>query len=187
MPVNPLLLSALRRNLQLLGAALVLLVLVVLHLSLFQPTQARYARALQALGGADAVLDPDQGPVSMPPRVFALVAENAMPAAELDQRSASGQLTTLMLEDLSGMASRSGLAVTLSEPGVISPFPTRVEARVHLKVRGDYREVIAFLEAMEASGRLYDLERYAISDFGSDLQLEVWVVRMLLKQSGATR
>lgn len=187
MPVNPILASALRRNAQLFGAALVLLVLVVLHLVVFQPTQQRYAKALHALGGVDAVLDPDQGPPPVPPRVFAMIAENAMSEADVTQRSASGQLATMMLEDLSGLASRSGLAVTLSEPGVTTPLPTRVEARVHLKVRGDYRELVLFLEAMERSGRLYDVERYAISDLGPELQMELWVVRVILKQKGATK
>lgn len=187
MPVNPLLTSVLRRNAQLLGAALVLLMLVVLHFLVFQPTERRYAKALKALGGVDAMLDPDQGPPPIPPRVFALIAENAMPEDEVTRRSASGQLTTMMLEDLSALASRSGLTVTLSEPGVITPLPTRVEARVHLKVRGDYRELVAFLQAMESTDRIYDLERYQISALGRELQIELWAVRVVLKQTPAAR
>lgn len=187
MPVNPMLESGIRRHAPLLGAAVVLLVLVALHLLLFQPTQRRYAKALQAAGGVDAVLDPDQGPPPLPPRVFALIADNAMTADEVTRRTASGQFATMMLEDLSALASRSGLTVTLSEPGALTPLPSRVEARVTLRVRGAYRELVAFLQGMENLGRLYDLERYQITDLGPELQMEMSVVRVVLKQSRAGR
>lgn len=182
MPVNPFLEAGLRRNWQLLGAALVLFVLLVLHMLVFVPTERRYSRAIRDLGGADAALDPWLGPAPLPPRVHALVAENAMADAELARRTASGQLAVMMLEDLSAMASRAGLKVTLSEPGPITPQPTRVEARVHLRVRGDYRQLVTFIAAMEASGRLYDLERYEVSGPGpGELQMDLWIARLFLK------
>lgn len=188
MPVNPLMTAGLRRNWQLLGAAVVLLILVVLHMLVFLPTERRHLRAVQLLGGVNAVLDPEQGPPPVPPRVFAMIAQNAMSEDDVTRRSASGQLTVMMLEELSALASSSGLTVTLSEPGLITPLPTRVEARVHLRVRGDYRELVAYLQAMESSGQLYDVERYQVADQGgSALSMDLWVVRLVLKQPGAQR
>lgn len=187
MPVNPVMSHLMRRNWPLLGAALVLLVLVALHGLVFVPTERRYARAIAALGGMDAVLDPNAGPVPMPPRVFALVAENALPEADLTRRVASGQLTVAVIEELAALATRAGLKVTLSEPGPVAPQPSRVEATVHLKVRGSYRQIVAFLDLMRDSGRIYDLDRYEILRAGPELQMELWAVRMLLRQPEARR
>ena len=188
MPVNPILALMVRRNWQLIGAALVLLILVVLHALLFLPTERRYTKAVQTLGGPEAVLDPEQGPPPVPPRVFAMIAQNAMTEEDVARRTASGQLTVMMLEELSTLASRSGLTVTLSEPGLVTPLPTRIEARVHLKVRGEYREMVAFLHMMESSGQLYDVEKYQISGLGSsELSMDLVVLRLVLKQPGARR
>jgi len=185
MPVNPLFLATLRRNWQLFGAAIVLLILVVLHAVFFVPTERRYARAVKSLGGVDAVLDPSQGPPPVPPRVFAMIAQNAMTEEEMMRRSASGQLTVMMLQELSALASRSGLTVTLSEPGLVAPLATRTEARVHLRIRGNYRQLVSYLRALETSGQLYDLERYQIAEAGgTDLIIDLFLIRIMLKQPG---
>ena len=186
--MNPLMTASMRRQWPMLGAAGILVVLLLLHALLFVPTTKRYARAVQALGGMQAVIDPAQEPAPMPPRVFALVSENALAENVANERGQSGELTVGMVEDLSGIANRLGLAVTLSEPGPVTPTPKLLEVRVHLRMRGNYFEIVSFLHALEASNRIYGVERYAVTDAGnSNLQLEIWISRLVLKQPGGSR
>jgi hypothetical protein len=188
MPMNPLMAASARRQWPLLGAAGILVVLLLLHVLLFVPTTKRYARAVQAVGGMQAVIDPAQEPAPMPPRVFAMVSENALDENAANERGQSGELGVAMIEDLSGIANRLGLAVTLSEPGPVTPTPKMVEVRVHLRTRGSYYEIVSFLHALEISNRIYGVDRYAITDAGNaSLQLEIWVSRLVLKQPEGTR
>ena len=188
MPVSPLLEATMRRNWPMIGAAVILLVLLLLHALLFVPTTKRYARALQSVGGMAAVTNPALEPALMPPRVFALVTGNALAANVANERGSSGQLTVAMIEDLSAIANRIGLTVTLSEPGPVTPTPTMVEVRVHLRARGSYYSLVSYLHALESSGRIYGVDRYGIADVGgASLQMDVWVSRLVLKQPEAAR
>lgn len=181
--MNPVLAASLRRNWQLVGAVLIVVLLMLLHALWFVPTAARYQRALKTMGGqvlAQPVPD-------IPPRMFALIRGNALPEREAVERGNSGQLTVTMVGDLTALASASGLATSLTEPGPTTQLERAVQLRAHLRLRGSYRAVARFLDSMSAAGKLDSIERFAITR-GPDntLLFEVWVTRVVLKQKGAS-
>jgi len=180
--MNPILTASLRRQWRLLGAIAVLAVLVVLHVLWFLPTAERYVRAAKTLGPS-AVLDPVNASPLLPPRVFSFVSGNSLPQSVASERSTSGQLTVALIEELSALAGQNGLTITMSEPGAVTPTATMIDVRVHLRVRGGYRQMVAFLDAVQEDGHIYGVERYQIQGGDGDpLQLELWLTRLFLKQ-----
>lgn len=180
--MNPILAAALRREVRPLAALAVMLALAVVHGALFAPLAARHERVLRAAGGAENALAPGAGS-PLPPRVYAVVQENRIPAAEALALGNSGQLQVATLEELTAFAERAGLRVTLAEPGPVTQLPTAVEVRVRLRARGSYAEVLAFFDLALASGRLYALERYTLQEAGGgQLQIELHAVSLRLKE-----
>jgi len=88
--------------------------------------------------------------------------------------------------DLTALASASGLATTLTEPGPTTQLDRAVQLRAHLKVRGPYKAVAQFLDSMSASPHLDTLERFTITRADNGLQFEVWVTRVVLKQKASS-
>ena len=179
--MNPVLLATLRRHWQLVGGALIFLVLVVLHVLSFLPTAGRYQRVLKS-ADQGALIDPSRATPAVPPRLFALLAKNSLPGTLAAERGSSGQLTVSMLEDLTTLAAQAGLSVNLTEPGAVTPIDQAVELRAHLKLHGQYREFVDFVGLMSRAGRLDAIERFTIADPDGGLTIEVWVKRLVLKQ-----
>jgi len=184
MPVNPMLDASVRRYWKLIGAVTILALLVLLHVLWFLPTAARYARVSKVLG-TDAAHDVTEAAPMMPPRVFSLVTGNSLPPGTAADHGGTDQLSTALIEELSALASQNGLTITLSEPGPVTPTASMIDARVHLRVRGGYRQMVAFLDAVQAQGHLYGVERYQIAGGDGDpLQLELWLTRLFLRAPG---
>jgi hypothetical protein len=128
-------------------------------------------------------LDPSQAPQSLPPRVFALLADNAMPAAEASEHAASGALTASLLDDLNKRVSAHGMEVLVTEPGTVAQMPHSVLVRAHLKIRCRYAQFTSLLDDLSRSGSLISLDRFTLlpNESGTEF-LEVWVSRSVLKQ-----
>lgn len=184
--MNPILIARLRRNWPVLGALALLGVFALVHATMFRPLVDRYRGALQRAGAMGAVFDPGRAEPTMPPRVFALITDNSMPAADADRRSQSGALGAELLQDLSQAASRRNLDVVVTEPGQSSQLTEGVQVRANLRMRGRYADFVAFLDDLARSGRLVAVERFSIrpTPTGED-EIELQVARFLLKRKGA--
>lgn len=184
MPVNPLLAAALRRHGKPLAMLVATLALGLVHGAWFVPLAQRQERALRALGGVPPSFDPAATRPVLPPRVYALAHGNTLPAAAALDQGSSGRLQVQALEELSSLASRAGLSVTLAEPGPVTQLPAAVEVRVRLRAVGGYAEVLALLDRMVASGHVYAVERQSLADAGAGrLQVELLAVRLMLKKA----
>ena len=146
------------------------------HLLVFGPTAQRYQRALHLSGAAGAAFDPNASTLSLPPRVYTLLVENSMPAAEADQRGGSGALGAELVQKLSEVSSRHALEVLIAEPGPFSQQAFAVQPRAHLRLRGTYANFVAFLDDLARGGRLVSLERFSLAPIGAgkyDIELQL--------------
>jgi hypothetical protein len=185
--MNPILREALRRQWPLFGALGLFLIFALVHALVFQPTAARYESALKHAGEMGLAFDPDQMPQTLPPRVFALLADNAIPATVASERAASGTLTANLLDDLNKRIAAHGMEVLVTEPGPVTQMPHSVQVRAHLKIRCRYLQFTALLDDLGRSGSLVALDRFTLlpNESGAEI-LEVWVSRSILKQDGTT-
>jgi hypothetical protein len=182
--MNPLQLAQLRSQWALLTAAAVFLLFLSLHFLAFQPALRRYQAAVKRAGDQGLVLDPDSAPRLMPARVFALVSDNSLPDAAADQRSASGELASSTLEDITRLAGQHGMKVVAAEPGVTARLPRAVQVRAHLRVSCTFGEFVTFLDALSRSGRLVSVDRFSLNSVSPGRQtLDLSVTRYVLKQT----
>lgn len=159
------------------------LVFLGIHSLVFKPLESRYRRALLAAGPMGATLDPSQTTQALPPRVYTLLIENARPASEVDHAAQSGALAGELMQALSGVAGRHGLDVVVSEPGVLTQQPTRVQVRAHLRMRGRYVGLVGFLDDLSRQPGLYRVERMLVDPGEDALQdIELNVAQLLLKR-----
>ena len=186
--MNPVLAATLRRNWPLVGAAALFAIFMFVHQVFFQPAAARYAAATQTASELGLALDPSQAPVMLPPRVFALVADNALPAAEAQELGNSGVLTARLLEDLTRMISEHGMEVLMTEPGAVTQQSRAVQVRASLKVRGRYSEFVSFLDGLARGRQLIAIDRFTLTSQGQGQeQLDLWVSRYVLKQEARNK
>lgn len=179
--------ARLRRHLPLLGALVVLIAFSITHLLAFQPLANRYKRALSHAGAMGAILDPNGvSTPTLPPRVFTLLMDNSLPAAEADRKGASGALGAEMVQSLSVTANRHALEVVVAEPGLLTQQAGSIEGRAHLRLRGSYSGFVGFLDELSRSGRLWRVERYTITPVtnGTRCDIEVYLAGCLLKRTG---
>lgn len=186
--MNPVLAAQLRRQWSLVTAVVVFLLFLVLHLAAFQPALRHYQAALKQAGNMGLALDPDQAPRMMPARVFALLSDNSLPAATADQQGGSGELTALLLDEITRLASKHGMEVITTEQGATARLPRAVQVRAHLRVSCSYAEFVSFLDDLSRSGRLISVDRFSLLTVSPGRQmLDLWVTRYVLKQTGARR
>jgi hypothetical protein len=183
--INPVFSAQLRRQWQLVAAILVLLAFVAVHFLVFQPNQRRLQAALKRAADLGLALDPDRSAPFMPPRVLALVTDNALPAAATAE---TGALTATLLEDLTQLTTRHGMLVQATEPGVIVQEPKATQVRAHLRIQCSFSQFVAFLDDLAHSNRLIAVDRFAIatSSTGHN-ELDLWVTRYIIKQSPGNR
>jgi hypothetical protein len=181
--MNPILREALRRQWPLIGALGLFLVFVLAHSLIFQPTASRYDAALKRSGEMGLALDPSQMPQTLPPRVFALLADNSMSSAEASQRASSGALTASLLDDLNKLVATRGMEVLVTEPGTVAQMPHSVQVHAHMRIRCRFSQFTSLLDDLSRSGSLISLDRFTLlpNDSGTEM-LEVWVSRMILRQ-----
>ncbi len=185
--INPLLLAQLRRHWQLSVAVLVFALFALAHVLLFQPAAQRYRTALKRAGDLGLALDPDRPPPVMPPRVLALLTDNALPAST-GMSQESGALTADLLEQLSQLTTRHGLQVLATEPGATIQEAHAVQVRAHLKIRCSFSEFVAFLDDLSRANRLIAVDRFDLVNAGpGEPLLDLWVTRYVLKQSEGRR
>ena len=182
--MNPVLRATLRRHWQLIGAIAAFAVFLYVHFIFFKPTAARYRAAVQSAGGLETVFESAATQTSLPPRVYALAAQNTLDAQDAQDRGSSGELGVILIENLSRVASRAGLSVVASDPGPVTQEPLTVEIRAHLKLRGSYAQIVGFFDELSRDSSLNLVERFQISPAGETADLlEVWIARLYLKQA----
>ena len=182
--MNVVLLATLRRNWRLVGAILAFVTFTLIHFAFFRPAAARYRAALAQAGGLEAVLDPNGGHPPLPPRLFSLIADNSLAPADAQERGGSGALGVILLENLGRIANRAGLQVISTEPGVVTQEPLSTQIRAKLRLRGQYREIVAFFDELSRSPALLVVEQFRVAPGDGDQDvLEVSVSRLYLKKT----
>jgi hypothetical protein len=183
--MNPLILAALRRHWQLVGALATFVIFTIIHLGFFLPAAKRYQTALENAGGLQAVLESGGTHPMLPPRLYALMAQNSLAPQDAVDRGGSGALGVILLEDLDHLAQRSGLTVLTSEPGAVTQEPLTTQVRAHLRLRGNYAEAVAFFGELARLDGLTLVERFQIGPSNDGgVVLDAWLSRLYLKQSG---
>ena len=167
-------------------ASLILLgVLTFVHQFWFQPTAKRYSRILKEATAVGMPLDVNDLPRIMPPRLFARIADNSIPAARAQEIANSGQLTAEFLGELSGKLSHRGLVVTSTDPAATSNNELTIVLRAHLRARGRYSDFVLLLDDLSLDTRLYAIDRFTVvPDAGGAVNIELWASRLILKSQG---
>ena len=183
--INPFVLEAVRRQWPVLGALVVLVGITVSQALVFSPMARRYDAAIKSAGALGLAPDPDQMPETIPPRLFALIADNALPPATAQERASSGALTASLIEDVNRLATRRGMDLVLTEPGTVTQQLTSVQAHAHLRIRCRFRDFTGLLDDIARSGTLMAVDRFTLEPIdGGRITLELWVSRCVLKQTG---
>ncbi len=187
MPViNPLWLAELRRQWPLAGAVALFLVFLLAHVVFFQPTARRYQRAQQNAKEAGLSLDQMATPEVIPPRVYAMLAENALPAAKAKDAGDSGALSASLIETISRLATKRRMAVIVAEPAPTTQQTQSVIVRAHVRLRASYAEFVGFLGDLAATEHLLAVDRFSLQPSGGgDLIADLYVSRYVLKQAPA--
>lgn len=181
--MNPVLSATLRRHWPVFGALGVVLVLTILSQAWYRPMAERYRRTVRQADELGMALNPSQSTSLLPPRLFALITHNSLPAAEAEALSSTGTLAAQMLGDLTAMMSARGIQILGTEPGTVSQQPRFVQARAHARARGRYHQVVGLLEDLAASGKLFAVESMTLTpDASGGLSIDLWVSRLVLKQ-----
>ena len=184
--LNPLVVAQLRRNWPVATAVLVFLLFLVIHLALFQPAASRYRTAVRRATDLGMALDANATPRIMPPRVFALLSDNSLPADDAVQRSNSGTLASNLLEDVTRFTSKTGMEVMATEPGATAQQAKSVQVKAYLRVSCTYPQFVHFLDELSHSGTLISVDRFSLVSSTPGRQvLDLWVTRFILKQTGA--
>jgi hypothetical protein len=186
MSMNPMLEASLRRMWPAFGALLVFAALTLVNQLWFRPTAARYARVLKEATDIGMPLDPNQMPRIMPPRVFALVADNTLPAVQAQEAAGSGALTSEFLGELTQRMGKRGITVISTEPSLTTQDQDSVELRAHLRVRCRYSDFVTLLDDFAQDQRLFGIDRFTITPDENAVLIELWVSRLVLKSGGSS-
>lgn len=182
--MDPLLANRLRQSWPVFAAFALLVGFLLVDSLVFHPLASRFHTGLRNAGALGAAFAPDQTVPPLPPRVFALLAENSMPAAQAEAQGQNGQLAAHLMQDLSQVAGRHDLELVVTEPGVLTSQSGSLQVRAHLRLRGRYPSIVAFMDDLSRSGRLYRIERMSIvpGDNGRH-DMELHVERLVLKRA----
>jgi len=182
--MDPLRVALLRRHWPLVGAVGILVAFSLIHLAWFGPALRRYRNAVREAGQLGMSLDPGALAPMLPPRLFALISDNSLPAATVAEQSNSGTLTADLIGELNRRAAAHGLDVAMSEPGPVTQQTRYVLASAHLRLRGPYGGFVALVDDLAGSGRLLAVERFSMSPTPSgEAQIELYVSRCVLKRA----
>jgi len=181
--MNPIWTAALRRNWPLVGAIGIFLAFALVHQLLFIPAARRYEAAVKRAAELGLALDPAQAPSLLPPRVFALVADNALPSAEAQELGNSGVLSARLLEDLTRAIDQHGMEVMMTEPGPVTQGSYSVQVRAYLKARGRYSQLVSLLDDLAKGHELIGIDRFTLAAQPSGQEtVDLWVSRLILQQ-----
>ena len=180
--MNPMLEASLRRHWATIVAVAILAVFTLVHQLWFGPTAQRYARALKAATDLGMPLDPNDLPRIMPPRLFACIANNSLPAAKAQEAASSGQLTAELLGDLNDRMNRRNITVTGTDPGATTNGERSILVRAHVRAHGHYPDFVMLLDDLARDSRLYAVDRFTITPDGTGgVYVELWASRLVLK------
>jgi hypothetical protein len=175
-----------RRPWPLIAALLLFLAFTGLHQIWFHPKAVRFAKVRKQSSDMGMVLGEGALPPMVSPRVLELLTDNSLQAGVAEQQGNSGALTAAMLEDLTKLAARRGIAVLATEQGSVTQLESSVLVRAHLHLRCRNVEFVQFLDDLARSGTLYAVDRFALVDAGNGRQdLDLWASQTILKQSAA--
>jgi len=181
--MNPVLLATLRRHWPLVGAVLVLVAFTLSDQLLLKPAVKRFDNAVKRAADIGMSVDPATSPPILPPRLFALLADNAMTASRAQDEGASGALTAEFLGDLNTRMRRHGIQVIVAEPGAVTQQPGSVQVSAHLRLRCRYPQFVALLDEIARDNRLIAVDRFTLAPQGDGtVGIEVWMTRYILKQ-----
>lgn len=167
------------------ASVILLAMLTLVHQFWFKPTARRYSKVLKDATEVGMPLDVNDLPRIMPPRLFARIADNTLPAAHAQEVANSGQLTAEFLGELSSKMSRRGLVVTSTDPSPTSNNEMTIVLRAHVRARGRYTDFVLLLNDLALDTRLYGIDRFTIGpDAGGAVNIELWASRLVLKSQG---
>jgi len=182
--INPLWVAAMRRHWPLVGAVVVFVLFLLVHVAFFRPTADRYQKVVRKAEELGVALAPAASAEVMPPRVYAMLAENALPAAKAKEDGDSGALSASLVETVSRLAARRGMDVVITEPAPTTQQPQSVVVRAHMRVRASYAEFVGFLADLSAQEHLLAVDRFTLQPTGGGEQLvDLYVSRYILKQA----
>jgi hypothetical protein len=186
MPMNPMLAQTLRRQWPAAAAIALLVVLTIVNQLWFQPTAQRYARTIKRATSLGMPLDPNQMPRMMPPRLFALIADNTLPAGQAQDAANSGSLTAEFLGELTDRMRNRDLSLISTEPGPVSQDSRTIQLRAHLRVRSRYGDFAKVLDDLAQDRRLFSIERFSVTpdDPPGMLVIDLYMGRLVLKSGG---
>ena len=177
-----------RRFLPALASVLILAIVLLVHTLVFEPLAARYHRQLAQSGEIAASLDPSLAASPIPMPVQDLLMDNSVEASDAARLAESGELATDLVKRIADASDRAGLEVAESTPGTVSQTAGTLEVRAHVRLRGDYAEVITLLDTLARDGSLYRLDRFNLaSGEHGRLESELWVARLIVKRGGSPR
>jgi hypothetical protein len=180
--------ARLRRQLPIVAALLVCAGFLAVHVSVFEPLQKRYHRLLAQAAELGLLVDPSHPATQLPltPRLFTLLSSNSVPAGSGDARGQSGAWTAEVVQTLTAAAARRGLETVVAEPGLVTQQENSVEVRAHVRLRGRYASLVAMVDDLARSDRLWNVERFSVRPLGQGLEdIELWMSACMLKHSGS--
>jgi len=174
-----------RRPWPLVAATAVLVLFTLFNLTVFRAAAGRYRVATKNAEALGFALDPSKAQELVPPRAYALLSRNSLPAPELTQRANSGALASELVTDVTRLVVKHGMEVVLIEPGVTSEETHWARTQAHLRLTCSYAQFVALLDDLARSGQIVTIEKFNLSGRESGLRdLDMWVSRLVVKQSG---
>jgi hypothetical protein len=182
------LLAVARRHWQISAALAVFAVFAAVHTAAFGPALKRYRAVVRQAAELGMPVDPAAWNPGMPAAVSALLANNSLNAALAEEQGNSGTLTAELLDDLTWLAARDGLAVLSTEQGMVTQLPGSVQVRAHVRMRGSYAAFVRFLRSAAESRILLSVDRFSMRSPGAGpADIEAWVTRLVLKRRTGAR
>jgi len=184
MPViNPLWVAAMRRQWPLVGAVVTFLVFLLVHVTLFRPAADQYRSALRDAQRLGLSIEQATAPEVIPPKVYAMLADNAIPANVAKESGDSGTLSASLIEDVTRMAAARHMEIVVTEPGPTAQQQQSMIVRAHLKVRARFADLLGLLEDLTRGDKLYAVDRFSVQPTGdSTLMIDLYLSRYILKQ-----
>ena len=158
--IGPLQAAELRRHWLVFLAGAVFLLFMVAHQGCFRPTVNRYQNLVKQAGELGLSLDPGSNSAILPPRVFALVSDNSVPASVAQEEENAGTLTAEFLNDLTRLTSARGLDIIVTEPVPSTQQLNSVQVRAHLRLRCRYDQFVALLDDLARGPKLNSVDRF---------------------------
>ncbi len=158
------------------------------HAAVFGPALVRYRATVRRAAELGMPLDPESQPPGAPAVVLALLGDNSLNAALAEQQGNSGALTAGLLDEATGLAARSGLAVLSTDQGLVTQLSGSVQVRAHLRMRGTYAGFVRFLDATAGSRTLLSVDRFTMNaPAAGAAEIEVWLTQLVLKRTAGAR